>query len=131
VTFGYVDETDEAARAKAGPHLVHSFDAIYGFGSATGLADTYVKRGEHGAAEIARNMQNPQYYYDNNLVFVGSPKTVVEQIKAAATEGCFNTIFFEFNIGTLPEEDLMRSIRLFGTEVIPNLRDFEPPQFRT
>ena len=32
----------------------------------------------------------------------------------------------EFNIGRIPEADLMRSIRLFGTEVIPSLRDFDP-----
>jgi len=38
----------------------------------------------------------------------------------------FNTFFGEFNFGDLAEEDLMRSIRLFGTEVIPPLRDFEP-----
>lgn len=130
VTFGYVDETDELARTKAAPHIVHSLNAIYSFGSKTALADTYVKRGEYGAAEIARNMNNPQYYYDNNLVFVGSPQSVIQQIRSAATEGCFNTIFFEFNIGTLPEEDLMRSIRLFGTQVIPALRDFQPAQFQ-
>jgi hypothetical protein len=34
--------------------------------------------------------------------------------------------FGEFNFGDLAEEDLLRSIRLFGTEVIPHLRDFEP-----
>jgi hypothetical protein len=26
----------------------------------------------------------------------------------------------------LPEEDLMRSIRLFGEKVVPALRDYEP-----
>ncbi|CAN0566666.1 unnamed protein product [Laminaria digitata] len=32
----------------------------------------------------------------------------------------------EFNFADLPEDDLMRSIRLFGEEVIPALRGFEP-----
>jgi hypothetical protein len=32
----------------------------------------------------------------------------------------------EFNIGYLPEADLMRSIRLFGTKVLPALQSFEP-----
>jgi hypothetical protein len=32
----------------------------------------------------------------------------------------------EFNFGDLPEDDLMRSIRLFGEKVIPELKDFEP-----
>ena len=38
----------------------------------------------------------------------------------------FNVFDGEFNMGMMPEEDLMRSIRLFGTEVIPALRDFDP-----
>ena len=38
----------------------------------------------------------------------------------------FNTVLGEFNIADIGEEDLMRSIRLFGTEVIPVLRSFEP-----
>ena len=41
-------------------------------------------------------------------------------------EGMFNCLFGEFNFGELAEDDLMRSIDLFGTEVIPRLRDFEP-----
>jgi len=51
---------------------------------------------------------------------------VANRIKAAAMEGLFNTIFAEFNMGWLGEEDLMRSIRLFGDQVIPRLRDFQP-----
>ena len=38
----------------------------------------------------------------------------------------FNTFFGEFNFGDLGEDELMRSIRLFGTEVMPALREFEP-----
>jgi hypothetical protein len=32
----------------------------------------------------------------------------------------------EFNFADLPDADLMRSIRLFGERVIPELRDYEP-----
>jgi hypothetical protein len=32
----------------------------------------------------------------------------------------------EFNFSDLPEDDLMRSIRLFGEKVMPALQDFEP-----
>jgi hypothetical protein len=38
----------------------------------------------------------------------------------------FNTVLGEFNVGDIAEEDLMRSIRLFGTRVLPALRSFEP-----
>jgi alkanesulfonate monooxygenase SsuD/methylene tetrahydromethanopterin reductase-like flavin-dependent oxidoreductase (luciferase family) len=132
VTLGYVDETDEKALAKAAPHIVHSLNAIYGSGfggSLSALAESYLQRGEHGAAEIARNLDNADFFFKNKLVFVGSPETVTEQVKAAATEGCFNTLFLEFNIGAIPEEDLMRSIQLFGTRVLPALQKFMPPQF--
>jgi alkanesulfonate monooxygenase SsuD/methylene tetrahydromethanopterin reductase-like flavin-dependent oxidoreductase (luciferase family) len=133
LTLVYVDESDEAAVATATPHLVHSLDAIYGSGfggSILALADSYLKRGETGAAEIARNLTNAAYILGRQIVFVGSPATVIEQVRAAATEGCFNTLFSEFNIGTLPEADLMRSIRLFGTRVLPALREFQPVEFR-
>ena len=32
----------------------------------------------------------------------------------------------EFNFSDLPQNDLMRSIRLFGEKVIPALRGYEP-----
>ena len=38
----------------------------------------------------------------------------------------FNTNFAEFNMDLLEEEDLMRSIRLFGGQVIPRFGDFQP-----
>lgn len=133
LTLVYVDESDEAALARAAPHLVHSLDAIYGSGfggSIRALADSYRRRGELGAAEIAENLTNADYLLKRQIVFVGSPETVTEQVKAAATEGCFNTLFAELNIGTMSEEDLMRSIRLFGTRVLPALRGFQPPEFQ-
>ncbi len=130
-TLVYVDETDEEAVRKATPHIVHAFSQVFGVGDA-GFADpkrlveNYERRGEFGAAEIARNMTNVEYLLERNLVFVGSPETVIRRIKAAAVVGLFNSVFAELNIGYLDEEDLMRSIRLFGTRVAPALRDFEP-----
>src|SRR4030095_3910916 len=89
------------------------------------LAENFAKRGDPGGSEIAKNAGNLYYLLDHNLAFVGSPKTVTEKIKAAAAEGLFNTVLGEFNIGDIAEEDLMRSIRLFGTGVVPALSCFE------
>ena len=72
------------------------------------------------------NLFNADYIFENDIMFVGSPDTVARKIKAASKVGLFNTLMGEFNFDDLPEEDLMRSIRLFGEEVIPMLRDFEP-----
>jgi len=130
-TLVYVDETDEQAIATATPHIEHAFTQVFGFGDVGGipipeLADNLDRRGEHGAAEIARNLSNVQYLIDRNLVFVGSPETVARQVRAAATDGLFNTLFAEFNIGYLDEPRLMRSMQLFATRVMPALREFSP-----
>ena len=50
----------------------------------------------------------------------------MKRVHAAASEGLFNTLLGEFNIGALPEDKLMQSIRLFGTRVVPALREFAP-----
>jgi alkanesulfonate monooxygenase SsuD/methylene tetrahydromethanopterin reductase-like flavin-dependent oxidoreductase (luciferase family) len=130
-TLVYVDETDESARAGAAPHIRHAFTKVFGFGDAGGvspsqLADTYTRRGEPGAAEIARHITDADYLMDRNLVFVGSPETVAARIRSAAAEGLFNTVLAELNLGTMAEDEVMRSIALFGTRVIPALRDYAP-----
>ena len=130
-TLVYVDETDELAVKKATPHIAHAFSQVFGVGDAgfentERLIKNYETRGEWGSAEIARNMANVEYLINHNLVFVGSPETVADRIKAAAAAGLFNTVFAEFKLGWLEEEDLMRSIKLFGEQVIPGIWDFQP-----
>lgn len=127
----YVDETDAKAIAKAKPWFEYCFTKVFGTRADGGIgylrmAENHAKRGDPGAAEIARHSIDLDYLRERNLAFVGSPQTVIEQIKAAATEGVFNTVLGEFNISPIGEEDLMRSIRLFATDVIPALRNFEP-----
>jgi alkanesulfonate monooxygenase SsuD/methylene tetrahydromethanopterin reductase-like flavin-dependent oxidoreductase (luciferase family) len=63
---------------------------------------------------------------EHDLVFVGSPETVAAKLRKAAEIGVFNTFMGEFNFADLPEDCLLRSIRLFGEQVIPALRDYEP-----
>ncbi len=121
----YVDETDEIALAKALPHALESLALFFSVGKGASQANTvklFEDRGEPGAAELVKNLLDPDYLLENNLVFIGSPETVAQKIEAAAQEGVFNTLFCELNFGRLPEADLMRSIRLMGEEVIPKLR---------
>lgn len=127
----YVDDTDEKAVAKAKPYFEHCFTHVFGTRADGGigylrLAENHARRGNPGGAEIARHAIDVEFLRARNLAFVGSPKTVIEQIKSAAAEGLFNTVMAEFNIGAIEEVDLMRSIRLFGSEVLPALRAFEP-----
>lgn len=127
----YVDETDALAVERAKPLFEYCFTRVFGTRADGGigylrLAESHAKRGNPGGAEIARHAIDVEYLRARDLAFVGSPETVVKQIKTAAAEGLINTVMGEFNIGTIAEKDLMRSIRLFGQEVIPALRDFEP-----
>lgn len=85
-----------------------------------------MKRSESGAAKIMANLFDADYLMEHELMFIGSPETVTAKLKDAATRGVFNTFMGEFNFHNLAEEDLMRSIRLFGEKVIPALRDYEP-----
>ena len=130
-TLVYVDEDEETAIAKATEHILHSMQVTFRHGwdnpgaNQQALHSMTTARGETQVIEIARNLGSIDYLLNNNLIFVGSPETVTERIRAAAHEGMFNTMMCEFNIGSIPEEDLMRSIRLFGTQVMPALRDLE------
>jgi alkanesulfonate monooxygenase SsuD/methylene tetrahydromethanopterin reductase-like flavin-dependent oxidoreductase (luciferase family) len=130
----YVDETDDKARDVA---LLRASRAYEGFLArpkpdetfeerVAAFAKTFIGRGEPGASEIMANVFNPDYLFKHDLVFIGSAKTVAEKMRAAAQAGVFNTFMGEFNFADLPEADLMRSIRLFGEQVIPALRDYEP-----
>jgi alkanesulfonate monooxygenase SsuD/methylene tetrahydromethanopterin reductase-like flavin-dependent oxidoreductase (luciferase family) len=130
-TLVYVDETDELAMERAAPHVIHSFCEVMGFGDTGGiplseLAKLYEAKGEYTSADIARNAGNVEFLADRNLVFIGSPDTVAAKLREAAEEGSFNTLTGEFNIGRMAEEELDQSVRLFATEVIPQLRDYSP-----
>jgi alkanesulfonate monooxygenase SsuD/methylene tetrahydromethanopterin reductase-like flavin-dependent oxidoreductase (luciferase family) len=127
----YIDETDALAVERATPHIQYVFGAMGGFGDVGGvtiaaLAENFRKRGELGAAEIADHLLDMDYLLRRNLVFVGSAATVAARLKMAASEGAFNVFAGEFNLGGMAEEQVMRSIRLFGEQVRPALRDFDP-----
>lgn len=138
VLFVYVDETDEAAVANGAQPIIDSMMTIYG--RALGLDpspereyyNTVPSSGDDQSQAFGHASIDHQkwldfdYLHENDLVIVGSPETVARKLKSAAREGLFNVFCGEFNVGSLPEDDLMRSIRLFGTEVIPVLRDFDP-----
>lgn len=135
LTLVYVDETDELARKRAIPNALEAFKKfVAGVGgdleavkaNTERSASLFEQRGEAGGAEIIRNLQNPDFLLGQELYFIGSPETVAAQIKRAASQGLFNTLLCEFNFGSLAEEDVMRSIRLFASDVMPKLRDFEP-----
>lgn len=119
----YVDETDDKAWEIAGPSWVHTYTQIAPIEK---LIESRKRRGELAGAELLTHFTDPPYMREHNIGLIGSPETVAEKLRAYATEGLFNTLLGEFNFGFLAEDQVMRSIRLFGEDVIPRLRDFEP-----
>jgi alkanesulfonate monooxygenase SsuD/methylene tetrahydromethanopterin reductase-like flavin-dependent oxidoreductase (luciferase family) len=59
-------------------------------------------------------------------LFFGSPETVIAKLRHAASLGVTH-ISNWMMFGGIEHEKLMRSIRLMGEEVIPALREVQPP----
>jgi alkanesulfonate monooxygenase SsuD/methylene tetrahydromethanopterin reductase-like flavin-dependent oxidoreductase (luciferase family) len=133
-TVVYVDETDQKALDNAMFRASRAYEGLLppplpGESFEDRLAKRkvqFLERGEPGAAAIVTNIFDPDYIMKHELMFVGSPETVIRKLRHAAETGMFNTFMGEFNFADLPEENLMRSIRLFGEKVMPALRDYEP-----
>lgn len=133
-TVVYVDETDQKALDMALADAARAYKGFFSYSDDAAeirrkqmeTADYFRQRGDAKSAEITLNILDPDYLLENDLMLIGSPETVTRKLRAWAEQGSFNTYFGEFNFGSLAEDDLMRSIRLFGEHVIPALRDYEP-----
>ena len=53
---------------------------------------------------------------------MGSPETVADKIAATARTLQLSRFDMKYSAGQLPHDLLMRSIELYGTEVIPRVR---------
>ena len=60
-------------------------------------------------------------------LYFGSPDTVIEKFRQAAALGVTNVSNWMM-FGGLEHEKIMRSIRLMGEEVLPALKEVEPPE---
>jgi alkanesulfonate monooxygenase SsuD/methylene tetrahydromethanopterin reductase-like flavin-dependent oxidoreductase (luciferase family) len=133
-TLIYVDETDGKALDRALAEAGRAYRGFFGnpktaaelLRAQNEAADRHEQKDDPRGAAIVRNLLDPDYLLENDLVLIGSPETVAAKLKSFAAEGLFNTFMGEFNFGDLAEDDLMRSIRLFGEHVIPALHDYEP-----
>ncbi|MEU8614920.1 LLM class flavin-dependent oxidoreductase [Actinoplanes sp. NPDC048791] len=103
---GFVAATDEEAVETLWPHARASITRI---GAERGWPPLTRERFEADIAEGAWH--------------VGSPETVARKI--ARTVGVLEVQRFDlkYSAGTLPHEDMMTAIHLYGTEVIPRVRE--------
>ncbi len=103
---GHVAATDEEARARywEGYHAMHSrIGGERGWGAITR---------EHFEAEIAQGS-----------LYVGSPETVARKIAATVRTLGLQRFEMKYSSGPLRHDHMMNSIELFGTKVIPMVRD--------
>ncbi|KRF18035.1 luciferase [Nocardioides sp. Soil797] len=103
---GFVAQSDEEARDLLFPHFKANRDRIgaeRGWGPATR---------EQFEAEVA-----------HGSVYAGSPETVAQKIAATVRTIGASRFDLKYSNGTMPHEQLMEGIRLYGTEVIPRVRE--------
>lgn len=104
---GYVAATDEQAREEIYPHHAAMQARI---GRERGWGPMTRAQFEHDAGP-------------DGALFVGSPETVATKIAAAARTLGLARFDLKYSVGTLPHENLMRSIELYGTTVAPLVRE--------
>ena len=103
---GHIAETDEQAREELWPHFQQFRDRL---GRERGWPPS--SRYEYDA-EIAEGS-----------LYVGSPETVASRIADTIQTLSLNRFDFKYASGMMPHEQLMSSISLFGTEVMPRVRE--------
>jgi probable LLM family oxidoreductase len=104
---GHVAATDEQAKEDIWPHYEGLMNRI---GS------------ERGWAPIGRAHFEREAGPDGAL-FVGSPETVAAKIARTIKALGLTRFDMKYSNGTLPHEKLMTSIELYGTRVVPLVRD--------
>ncbi|MBX3581026.1 MAG: LLM class flavin-dependent oxidoreductase [Rhizobiaceae bacterium] len=103
---GHVAETDEQAREQLWPGYKALHDRIGG------------ERG-WGPTSIARFNAEA----DMGSLYVGSPETVAKKIAKTVKALGVTRFDMKYSSGTMGHEHMMKSIELYGTKVIPMVRD--------
>lgn len=103
---GYIADTDEQAAEEYWPHHKVMRDRI---GAERGWPptgpDEFRSEIEHGA------------------LYLGSPETVARKLADKLRALGVQRFDLKYSAGTLPHEKMMRSIELYGTRVVPMVRD--------
>ena len=104
---GHVAATDDLAREQMWPHQSAAFTRI---------------GQERGWGPYTR-IQFEQSASPTGSLFVGSPETVAQKIAWAVRTLGLSRFQLKYAVGTLPHEERRESIRLYGTQVAPRVRE--------
>jgi probable LLM family oxidoreductase len=102
---GFVGETDGAARDAFWPHYRRMADRI---------------GRERGWPPLTRERYEGEI--DHGSLYVGAPETVAQRIAATVQALGVERFDLKYGAGTLPHADLMSTVGLYGTEVVPRVR---------
>jgi probable LLM family oxidoreductase len=105
-SHGYVADSDAQARDELWPHHKAMRDRI---------------GAERGWPPVTRAHFDQEA--DGGSLYVGAPETVARRIAATAKALGIARFDMKYSSGTLPHDKLMRSIELYGTKVMPLVRD--------
>ena len=105
-SHGYVAETDAQAREEFWPHYKASRDRIG------------AERGWPPTTKVAFEQE-----VGGGALHLGSPETVARRIATTIKDLGAVRFDMKYSAGTLPHEKIMRCIELFGTKVIPLVRE--------
>jgi len=103
---GHVAETDEQALEELWPHYQAGFGRI---------------GRERGWGPMTKDHYLNEAY--NGSVYCGSPKTVAKKIVHALTSVGATRFDLKYSNGPMPHSQLMKSIELYGTKVIPLVQE--------
>jgi probable LLM family oxidoreductase len=104
---GHIAPTDEEAREQLWPHMKKMRDRI---------------GAERGWGPMTRR-EFDQQADSRGALYVGSPETVARKIAKTATTLGLSRFDLKYSAGELPHSAMLRSIELYGTEVIPRVRE--------
>ena len=117
----YIAETDEQAWAEAAPQIIRFWQ----------LATDNVWRGDFVSTDDLPKFTERFAYFPGGLTvkrldewstsLIGSPDTVIKKARAMLAAAKPDSLVGMFSFGGLSHEQVMRSIELFGTKVMPAL----------
>jgi probable LLM family oxidoreductase len=105
-SHGYVADTDAQAREEFWPHYKASRDRIG------------AERGWPPTTKTAFEQE-----VDGGALHLGSPETVARRIATTIKDLGAVRFDMKYSVGTLPHDKLMRCIELYGTKVMPLVRE--------
>ena len=116
-----IAESDQAAEDILSPALEYQFKVLSGTFNEQKrkLAETT----SYGYTPVEEDPPTYSERLHHQIIVSGSPDTVVQQIKAIQDYLGVGTIALQFQVGTMKNEDVIRSMTLFRDKVLPRFRD--------